>query len=242
MISPTDYLGQFQNYAMKHMGVTGLDFHYWEQTQRRLYGSTMVQQGPSNSMTPYILEERELRATQIDIFSRLMRDRIIWLAGPVNDMMSTVVQAQLLYMDDVDCDSDITMHVDTPGGSVKSGLSIVDSMDLCRPDIRTVNTGMAASMGSVILGAGTKGKRSSMKRSKVMLHQISYGSSGGFQDNEITRAEAKKMNEELFEMLGEYTGKTKEQVKQDADRDLWLTSSEAIEYGIIDEIISQKPR
>jgi len=247
MISPTDYVGQFNDYAMKHMGISGLDLYDWEQTQNRLYTNNMVAMSnkvieTTGSMTPYILEERELRATQIDIFSRLMRDRILWLAGVVNDRMSTIVQAQLLYLDDVDPNSDILMYVDTPGGSVKSGLSIVDSMELARPDIRTVNTGMAASMGSILLGAGTKGKRASLKRSRVMLHQVSYGAGGNIQDVEITRAEANKSNEELFVMLGEYCGKTAEQVKADATRDLWLNSSEAIEYGIIDEIVAQKPK
>jgi ATP-dependent Clp protease protease subunit len=239
MISPSDHIGQFNNYAMKHMGISGMDLYDWEQTQNRIYSNNMV---PEASMTPYILEERELRATQIDIFSRLLRDRILWLAGVVNDRMSTVVQAQLLYLDDVDPNTDILMYVDSPGGSVKSGLSIVDSMDLARPDIRTVNTGMAASMGSVLLGAGTKGKRASLKRSKVMLHQISYGASGNYQDIEISRAEAKKTNEELFKMLGEYCDKTPEQVLDDSKRDFWMNATEAIEYGIIDEIVVAKPK
>ena len=245
MISPTDYLGQFYNYATKHMGISGMDLYDWEQTQNRLYTNNLVDASNNlikASMTPYILEERELRATQIDIFSRLMRDRIMWLGGVVNDRMSVIVQAQLLYLDDVDPNMDILMYVDSPGGSVKSGLSIVDSMDLARPDIRTVNTGMAASMGSVILGAGTKGKRASLKRSKVMLHQVSYGAGGNVQDVEITRAEAMKTNAELFEMLGEYCDKTPEQVLEDANRDFWLSAPEAIEYGIIDEIVTQKPK
>jgi len=245
MISPNDHLGQFYNYAQKHMGISGLDLYDWEQTQNRLYTNNLVASSTNlieASMTPYILEERELRATQIDIFSRLMRDRILWLAGVVNDRMSTIVQAQLLYLDDVDPYTDILMYVDSPGGSVKSGLSIVDSMDLARPDIKTVNTGMAASMGSVLLGAGTKGKRASLKRSKVMLHQISYGAGGNYQDVEISRAEAKKTNEELFKMLGEYCGKDAEEVLGDATRDFWLNANEAIEYGIIDEIVTQKAR
>ena len=135
---------EFKNYAVNHMGITSLEFYQWEQIQEKLYG-------PSASLTPYILEEREMRATQIDIFSRMMMDRIIWLAGPVNDRMSTVVQAQLMFLDNLEV-KDITIHVDSPGGSVKSGLSIVDVMDYISSDIVTINTGMAASMGSILLG------------------------------------------------------------------------------------------
>lgn len=191
-------------------------------------------------MTPYILEEREMRVTQMDIFSRLMRDRILWVAGPVNDYMSTIVQAQLMFLDSVD-NTDITMHIDSPGGSVKSGLSMVDVMDYIKADIRTVNTGMAASMGSVLLGAGTKGKRSSLKHSTTMLHQSSGGFSGNIQDAEVDWAEWQKVNHELFVLLGKYCGKKPEQVKKDATRDFWLNAEEAVKYGIIDEIITKKP-
>jgi ATP-dependent Clp protease protease subunit len=190
-----------------------------------------------NSMTPYILEEREMRATQLDIFSRLMMDRLLWVAGPVNDNMSTIVQAQLMFLDSTD-DRDITMHIDSPGGSVKSGLSMVDVMEWIKSDIRTVNTGMAASMGSVLLGAGTKGKRSSLRHSTTMLHQSSGGFSGNIQDAEIDWAEWQKVNKELFNLLGSYCDKKPEQVMADATRDLWLNSEEALKYGIIDEIIN----
>jgi ATP-dependent Clp protease protease subunit len=190
-------------------------------------------------MTPYILEERELRATQMDIFSRLMMDRVLWVAGTVNDNMSTIVQAQLMFLDSVD-KRDITMHIDSGGGSVKSGLSMVDVMEYINSDIKTVNTGMAASMGSVLLGAGTKGKRSSLRHSTTMLHQSSGGFSGNIQDAEIDWAEWKKVNKELFNLLGEYCGKKPEQVMKDATRDLWLNAEEALKYGIIDEIITAK--
>jgi ATP-dependent Clp protease protease subunit len=193
------------------------------------------------SATPYILEERELRATQIDIFSRLMRDRLLWLAGPVDDRMSTVVQAQLMFLDSVDS-TDITMHIDSPGGSVKSGLSMVDVMDYIKCDIRTVNTGMAASMGSVLLGAGTKGKRSSLRFSKTMLHQTSGGAGGNIQDARINFQEWEKVNKILFELLGEFCGKDSKQVEEDASRDFWLSAQEAVDYGIIDEIVVSKKR
>jgi ATP-dependent Clp protease protease subunit len=227
-----DILSEFKNYAIKEMGISSLDFFYWEQLQERLYG-------PQASLTPYILEEREMRVTQMDIFSRLMMDRIIWLAGPVNDRMSTVVQAQLMFLDNLD-NKDITLHIDSPGGSVKSGLSIVDVIDYVSSDIATINTGMAASMGSILLGAGTKGKRSSLRFSKVMLHQVSSGAQGNIQDMRITLKESEKYNEILFGLLGEYTNKDPEQVKLDATRDLWLTAEEAKEYGIIDDVIITK--
>ena len=192
------------------------------------------------SMTPMILEERELRVTQMTVFDRLMMDRILWVAGPVNDRMSTIVQAQLMFLASVDPKKDITMHIDSPGGSVKSGLSIVDVMQYIKPDIITVNTGMAASMGSVLLGAGTKGKRSSLRFSKVMLHQSSGGFRGNIQDAEVDWKEWQEVNQILFELLGDFCGKDPETVKKDATRDFWLSSSEAVEYGIIDEVISSQ--
>jgi ATP-dependent Clp protease protease subunit len=223
---------EFRDYAIKHMGVTSMEFFQWEQLQEKLYGANA-------SLTPYILEEREMRVTQMDIFSRLMMDRIIWLAGPVNDRMSTVVQAQLMFLDNLET-KDITLHVDSPGGSVKSGLSIVDVMDYVSSDIITINTGMAASMGSILLGAGTKGNRYSLRFSRVMLHQVSSGAEGNIQDMRISLQEAEKYNELLFGLLGQYTDKDPKQVMKDATRDKWLNSDEAKAYGIIDNIITNK--
>jgi len=191
------------------------------------------------SMTPMILEERELRATQMSVFDRLMMDRIIWLSGPVNDRMSTVVQAQLMFLDSIN-NFDITFHVDTPGGSVKSGLSIVDVMNYISSDIVTINTGMAASMGSILLGAGKKGKRYILPNSKVMLHQVSSGASGTIQDMRISISEAEEYNPKLFKMLGEFCDKDPEQIKLDAERDLWMNSEESLNYGIVDEILVNK--
>jgi ATP-dependent Clp protease protease subunit len=221
-----DYGKDFKNYFTKHLGKGSLNLDNY---------SSRIE----NSMTPYILEEREMRVTQMDIFSRLMRERLLWVAGPVDDNMSVVVQAQLMYLDSVD-NMDITMHIDSPGGSVKSGLSMVDVMDYIKCDIRTVNTGMAASMGSVLLGAGTKGKRSSLRFSRTMLHQSSGGFRGNIQDAEIDMVEWKKINQTLFELLGSYCGKTAKQVMKDASRDLWLSSEDALNYGIIDEIVKSK--
>ena len=209
---------------MLDKGISSMNMHYYKNQIE-------------SSMTPYILEERQLRATQMDIFSRLMMDRLLWVAGPVNDNMSTIVQAQLMFLDSTD-DRDITMHIDSPGGSVKSGLSMVDVMEWIKSDIKTVNTGMAASMGSVLLGAGTKGKRSSLRHSTTMLHQSSGGFSGNIQDAEIDWAEWQKVNKELFNLLGSYCDKKPEQVMTDATRDLWLNAEEALKYGIIDEIIN----
>lgn len=192
-----------------------------------------------NNLTPYVIEERMLNVTQIDVFSRLMLERIIWVAGEVNTHMSTIVQAQLMFLDSLG-QQDITMHIDSPGGCVKSGLSMVDVMDYIKSDIRTVNTGMAASMGSVILGAGTKGKRTSLRFSRTMLHQSSGGIGGNIQDAEIEMMEWKKMNDILFNLLGDFCGKTPEQVKLDASRNLWLSSQEALDYGIIDKVIPTK--
>lgn len=220
-----NYGKEFKKYAMSDHNVSSSKFNYYEKQIE-------------NSLTPYILEERELRVTQMDIFSRLMMDRLLWVAGPVNDNMSTIVQAQLMFLDSVG-GTDITMHIDSPGGSVKSGLSMVDVMDYIKSDIKTVNTGMAASMGSVLLGAGTKGKRASLKHSTTMLHQSSGGFSGNIQDAEIDWAEWQKVNHELFVLLGSYCDKDPEQVKKDATRDFWLNAEEAKKYGIIDEIIKR---
>ena len=218
-----DYSNEFKKYAMSDHNLSSMNLHY-------------AQQQIESNMTPYILEEREMRVTQMDIFSRLMRDRILWVAGGVNDQMSTIVQAQLMFLDN-NSKEDITMHVDSPGGSVKSGLSMVDVMEYIKCDIRTVNTGMAASMGSVLLGAGTKGKRASLRHSKTMLHQSSGGFRGNIQDAEIDWQEWQKVNHELFVLLGDYCGKDAEVVKADASRDLWLSADEALDYGIIDEVI-----
>lgn len=246
--STVDYLSEFKKYAMQHMGVSGLQFHYWEKLQNELYSNVNIVAPVGmktnsliveDSLTPYILEERELRVTQMDIFSRLMMDRILWLAGPVNDQMSTVVQAQLMFLSNLDASKDITMHIDSPGGSVKSGLSIVDLMDYIPCDVRTICTGMAASMGSILLGAGTKGKRHMLRFSKVMLHQVSHGVYGNIQDTRISMEEGEKYNDILFGLLADYTGKEKEQVLADAQRDLWLDADSAIKYGIVDSLITK---
>lgn len=189
----------------KDKGISGLNLHHYNKQVE-------------DSLTPYILEERQMNVTVMDVFSRLMMERIIWVAGVVNDNMSTVVQAQLMFLDSLD-NTDITMHIDSPGGSVKSGLSMVDVMDYINSDIRTINTGMAASMGSVLLGAGTKGKRCSLRFSRTMLHQSSGGFEGNIQDAKINMKEWEKLNKLLFDLLGEYCNKPSEVVMEDASRD-----------------------
>tara|TARA_R110001583_G_scaffold113162_2_gene263614 strand:+ start:45933 stop:46586 length:654 start_codon:yes stop_codon:yes gene_type:complete len=213
---------EFEKYATGHVGISSLKLHDYQ-----------------NSMTPYILEEREMRATQMDIFSRLMMERIIWIAGPITEMTGIIVQAQLMFLDNVE-EKDITMHIDSPGGSVKAGLGMVDVMEYINCDIATVNTGMAASMGSVLLGAGTKGKRSSLRFSRTMLHQSSGGAYGNIQDARIEMVEWEKVNKILFQLLGRYCGKTAKRVEKDAARDLWLSAEDSLKYGIIDELVKKK--
>jgi ATP-dependent Clp protease protease subunit len=219
----TDFGKDFKKYALSE-GISSMNLHYFEKGLLE------------NSMTPYILEEREMRVTQMDIFSRLMRDRILWVAGVVNTQMSTVVQAQLMYLDSVET-KDITMHVDSPGGSVLAGLGMVDVMRYINSDVATINTGMAASMGSILLSSGTKGKRSSLNFSKVMIHQVSSGASGHVEDNRISQMESEKYNYILFKMLAENSGRDFDYVLESARRDKWLNSQEALDFGFIDEII-----
>jgi len=216
----------FQNYFVKHLGKPSSNLDY--------YGKQI-----ESSMTPYILEEREMRVTQMDIFSRLLRDRILWAAGPVDDGMSTVVQAQLMFLDNTD-KTDITIHLDTGGGSIKSGLSMIDVINYIKCDVRTINVGMCASMGAVLLGSGTKEKRSSLKFSRTMIHQSSSGFQGTYADAKVNFEEWTKINDTIFNLLGEYCGKSSDQIKIDANRDLWFSSQETLDYGLIDEIIIKR--
>ena len=187
-------------------------------------------------LTPYILEEREMRATQIDIFSRLMRDRILWVSGPVNQHMSDIVQAQLLFLDSVE-KKDITLYINSPGGSVLCGLGIVDLMNYISSDVATVNIGMCASMGSVLLSSGTKGKRHGLVFSKVMTHQVSHGSQGNIQETRINQLEAEKYNYILFKQLAKNCGKSFDEMLESSRNDKWFNSSEALNFGLIDEVI-----
>lgn len=191
------------------------------------------------SLTPMILEERQLRVTMMSVFDRMMMDRIIFFVSPVYPEPCTITQAQLMFLDSID-NKDITLQISSPGGDVCSGLSLLDTMNYVSSDVATLNLGMAASMGSILLGGGTKGKRYSLKNSRVMLHTVAGGMSGKVQDILISLKEAEKYNELLFNLLAEFTNKTKEEVLKDADRDFWMNAEEALAYGIIDEIILKK--
>ena len=191
----------------------------------------------TNSLTPYIIEERQLNVASMDVFSRLMMDRIIFLGTPIDDYIANIVQAQLLFLESADPSKDIQIYFNTPGGSVHAGLGIYDTMQIISPDIATICTGMAASMGAVLLTAGTKGKRSALKHSRVMIHQPMGGASGQATDIEITAREISKLKKELYDIIAIHSGKSYAQVEKDADRDYWMTSTEAKEYGMIDEVL-----
>lgn len=187
-------------------------------------------------ISPSILEERQLNVTQMDVFSRLMMDRIIFLGTEVNDYTANVIQAQLLYLDSVDSDRDISIYLNTPGGSVYAGLGIYDTMQFVRSRVATICTGMAASMGAVLLVAGEKGMRAALPHSRVMIHQPLGGIQGQASDIEITAREILKLKDELYQIISDHSGQTVEKIRQDADRDYWMTAEEALQYGMIDKV------
>ena len=217
---------EFEKYVRGHLGYDGLR------------GDNILSD-VSNSITPNVVEERQMRVSVLDIFSRLMKDRIIWLNGVVNDRMSTVTQAQLMFLENTDPTKHITMHIDTPGGSVKSGLGIVDVMNFVNNDIHTINTGMAASMGSILLSHGTKGKRSSLINSKMMIHQVSAGSQGHINDTIITSSETAKYNYVLMNMLAEVSNLDFDVLLEHHERDVWYNSDEQLSYGFIDDVVNR---
>jgi ATP-dependent Clp protease protease subunit len=187
-------------------------------------------------ISPSILEERQLNVTQMDVFSRLMMDRIIFLGTEVNDYTANVIQAQLLYLDSVDSDRDISIYLNTPGGSVYAGLGIYDTMQFIRSRVATICTGMAASMGAVLLVAGEKGMRAALPHSRVMIHQPLGGIQGQASDIEITAREILKLKDELYQIISDHSGQAMEKIRQDADRDYWMTAEEALQYGMIDKV------
>ena len=191
-------------------------------------------------ISPTILEERQLNVTQMDVFSRLMMDRVIFLGTEVNDYTANVIQAQLLYLDSVDSERDINLYLNTPGGSVYAGLGIYDTMQFVKARVATICTGLAASMGAVLLVAGEKGMRAALPHSRVMIHQPLGGIQGQASDIEITAKEILKLKEELYQIISDHSGKAIEQIRQDADRDHWMTSKEALEYGMIDKLYIHK--
>ena len=222
----------FIKFAVSH----GLNSMHVEQTMRAAQQSTIT----DNYISPSILEERQLNVTQMDVFSRLMMDRIIFLGTEINDYTANVIQAQLLYLDSADSERDISIYLNTPGGSVYAGLGIYDTMQFCRCNIKTICTGLAASMGAVLLVAGTAGMRAALPHSRVMIHQPLGGIQGQASDIEITAREILKLKDELYQILAQHTGQDIERIRQDADRDHWMTAQEALEYKMIDRVFTKR--
>lgn len=198
------------------------------------------QQYTNGMISPTIIEERQMNAVTMDVFSRLMAERIIFLGTGINDDVANIITSQLMYLNSIDSESDIKLFINSPGGSVIDGLAIYDVMNWVDADVATYAMGMAASMGSILLSSGEKGKRYSLPHSRVMIHQVSSGAQGQYADLEIAVRETKKYQDELYKILAENTGKSFDQIFTDADRDCWFTSKEALEYGLIDEIITKK--
>ncbi len=214
---------EFKKYATKHMGINSMHLgHYIE-----------------SSLTPYIIEERPLNMTQMDVFSRLMMDRIIFLGTGINDQVANIINAQLLFLESVDPKKDIQIYLNSPGGGVYAGLGIYDTIQYIKPDVATICTGMAASMGAVLMCAGTKGKRSALKHSRVMIHQPLGGAQGQASDIEITAREIQKLKKELYEIIAYHSGQTYDKVWENSDRDYWMTAEEAKEYGMVDEVLDR---
>jgi ATP-dependent Clp protease, protease subunit len=220
----------FTRYATRHLGVNSMSLHKYTS----VYG---------NYISPTIIEERQLNVATMDVFSRLMMDRIIFLGVPINDYVANIIQAQLLYMESVDPKKDIQIYLNTPGGSVYAGLGIYDTMQYIAPDVATICTGIAASMGAVLLCAGTAGKRTALKHSRILIHQPMGGAEGQASDIEITAREISKLKKELYEIIAKHTGQEYDKIWKDSDRDYWMTSQEAKEYGMIDEVLisNKKP-
>ena len=221
---------EFRRYATKHLGMNGLALDQYSQIT------------DNNYISPSILEERQLNVTQMDVFSRLMMDRIIFLGTQLDDYTANVIQAQLLFLDSSDPGKDISIYLNTPGGSVYAGLGIYDTMQFISSDIATICTGMAASMGAVLLVAGTKGKRSALKHSRVMIHQPSGGAQGVAADMEINLREMLKLKKELYQIIADHSGKSFDQIQKDSDRDFWMTSQEAMDYGMIDRVLIKEKK
>ena len=220
---------EFMNYATKHLGMSSMHLEK--------YVSATV---PNiTAFTPAIIEERPMNMAVMDVFSRLMMDRIIFLGVPVNDYVANVIQAQLLYLDSTDNKRDIQMYINIPGGSVISGLGIYDTMQYVTPDVATICTGLAASMGAVLLAAGTKGKRTGLSHSRVMIHQPMGGAQGQVSDIEISYRLIKQMQKELYEILADHTGQDYDKIEKDCDRDNWMMAHEAKEYGLLDEVLDR---
>lgn len=215
----------FRNYAVNHLGMNGLALDQ--------YASHIT----SSYINPTIIEERQLNVAQMDVFSRLMMDRVIFLGTDVNDYTANVIQAQLLYLDSTDPGKDVSIYINSPGGSVYAGLGIYDTMQYISSDVSTICTGMAASMAAVLLVAGEKGKRFALNHSRVMIHQPMGGVQGQASDIEITAREIQKLKKELYTIIANHSGQPFEKVERDSDRDYWMTAQEAKDYGMIDDVL-----
>ena len=220
-------MNDFRKYAIKHLGMNGLVVDE-------------VMSAQAQYMNPYILEERQLNVTQLDVFSRLMMDRVIFLGTEVNDYAANVLQAQLLYLDASDAGKDINVYINSPGGSVYAGLGIYDTMQFIQSDVATICTGMAASMAAVLLVAGTEGKRSALPHSRVMIHQPMGGVQGQASDIEIEAREIQKLKKELYTIIADHSHTDFDKVWADSDRNYWMTAQEALEYGMIDKVLTKK--
>ena len=221
---------EFKKYATKHLGMSSMHLEKYIQASMR----------PNiTGFTPQVIEERQMNVVGMDVFSRLMMDRIIFMGVPVNDYVANVIQAQMLFLESTDPKRDIQMFINSPGGSVIDGMGIYDTMQYVSPDVATICTGLAASMGAVLLVAGTKGKRTCLKHSRVMIHQPSGGMQGQFSDMEISYNLIRTLRDELYTIISEHTGKTFETIEKDSDRDKWMTAIEAKEYGIVDEVLDR---
>ncbi len=219
-------VNEFRKYAVKHRGLNGLTVDQY---------SSMV----GNYISPTIIEERQLNIATMDVFSRLMMDRIIFLGVPIDDYVANIIQAQLLFLESVDPVKDIQIYLNTPGGMVYAGLGIYDTMQYIAPDVATICTGVAASMGAVILCAGANGKRTALKHSRILIHQPMGGASGQASDIEITAKEIQKIKKELYEIIALHSGQDYKKIWKDADRDYWMMADEAKEYGMIDEVLEK---
>lgn len=217
---------EFDNYAVKHRGISS--------TTLRKYESIA-----NNYISPTIIEERQLNIATMDVFSRLMMDRIIFLGVPIDDYVANIIQAQLLFLESVDASKDIQIYLNTPGGGVYAGLGIYDTMQIIRPTVATICTGVAASMGAVLLCAGENGKRTALPHSRILIHQPMGGAQGQASDIEITAREIQKLKKELYEIIARHSGQTYKKIWKDGDRDFWMTAAEAKEYGMIDEVLVQ---
>jgi ATP-dependent Clp protease protease subunit len=220
-----DFRNEFLKYAVKHRGMSSNGV------------GSYINSVYADYISPTIIEERQLNIAQMDVFSRLMMDRIIFLGTGINDYVANIIQAQLLFLESSDAKRDITIYMNSPGGSVYAGLGIYDTIQYIQPDVAMVCTGMAASMGAVLLCCGTKGKRSALQHARVMIHQPLGGAEGQASDIEITAREIGKLKKELYEIISKHSGKEYDQVWKDSDRDYWMTAQEAKEYGMIDEVL-----